>query len=96
MQTNGIEMVRHCKNYVIVLNGQGTLHQVVDPEGLLRSLALRTVPVTATVIAIAYCATIITYLFVSAKGRGTALHYFAQHFYLQRSKSRFCNHAGAE
>lgn len=67
MQTNCIEMVRNCKNYVIVLNRQGTLHQVIDPEGLFRSLAFRTVPVTATVIAIAYRAATFTHILVPAK-----------------------------
>jgi hypothetical protein len=67
VQTNCIELVRNCEDNMIVLNGQGVLHQVVNPEGLFGSLAFRTVPVATTVIAIAHHTAAIAYLLVSAK-----------------------------
>jgi hypothetical protein len=72
-------MVRDSKYNVIVLNRNGALHQVVDPECLFGSLAFRTVPVATTVIAISYHAATFAYLLVSAKGGSPAVCYFAEY-----------------
>ncbi len=39
VQANGIQLVRHGKNHVVVFNRQGAVNQVVDPESLFCSLA---------------------------------------------------------
>lgn len=66
-------MVGHCKNNVIMLNWQGALHQVVNPEGLFGRLTLGAMPVATTVIAITNRATVIAYLFMSPKRSSPAI-----------------------
>ena len=61
MQTDGIELMRNSKDNVIMLNRKSALHQIIDPEGLFCCLALRTVPVAATIVTITNCATVITW-----------------------------------
>lgn len=47
VQANGIQLVRHRKDDVVMLHGQGAMHQVVDPESLFGRLTFGTMPVAA-------------------------------------------------
>jgi hypothetical protein len=96
MQTNSIQLVWQCEYDMVMLNGQGVLHQVINPESLFGSLALRAVSVSAAIIAIAYRTTVFAYFFVAAKGSRAALGYFAQHLLLQRAEFCLRSQSGTE
>lgn len=55
-----------------MFNGQSTMHQIIDPKGLFCSLTLRTVPVAAAVVTVAYRTTALAYLLVSPKSSSAA------------------------
>ncbi len=53
MQTNPVKLVGQSEYNMIVLDGQGSLHQIVNPEGLFCCLALWTMSVSTAVVAVA-------------------------------------------
>jgi hypothetical protein len=65
MQTNVIQLVWHREYNVVMFNGQGALHQVVNPECLPDSLAFRAMPVAATIITVTNHTTVFANFFVS-------------------------------
>lgn len=62
-----------------VFYGQGVLHQIVNPECLFGGLALRAMPVSTAVVAVAYCATVLTRFLVASQNGSAAPAYFAQY-----------------
>jgi hypothetical protein len=96
MQTNFIQLVWYCKHNVVVLNGQGVLYQVVNPESLFCCLAFRAMPIAAAIVTVTHRATVFTGFFVSAEGSRSATNDFAQHPVLQRGKFCFRKQAGTK
>jgi len=85
VQTNGIQLVRHGKNQVVVFNRQGALNQFLDPECLPGSLASGTVPVSTTVVRVTDGSAVFTSFLVATKSSRTAVSDFPQDFQLQGS-----------
>jgi len=79
MQTKAIQRVGYGKDEVVMLYRQGTARKVIYPEGLFSRLTFGTVPVAATVVTVAYGATLLASLFMSAKGRGSTTAYLTQY-----------------
>jgi hypothetical protein len=89
VQANVIELVWHREYNVVVLNGQGALHQVVNPECLPGSLTFWAMSVAAAIVTVTNHTTVFAHFFVSAKGGSAATGYFAQYPVLQRGKLCF-------
>jgi hypothetical protein len=73
VQANGIQLVWHREYNVVMLNGQGVLHQVVNPECLFCSLAFRTMPVAAAIVTVTNHTAVFASFFVPAKEQRSAL-----------------------
>ena len=67
VQANGVQHMRHGKDQVVMLHGQGCMHQVVNPESLFGRLAFGTVAVTATVVAVTDGSAALTDFFMAAQ-----------------------------
>jgi hypothetical protein len=96
MQTNVIQLVWHREHNVVMLDGQCTLYQVVNPECLPGSLTFRAMPVAAAIVTVTHRAAIFARLFVPAKDSSSATNDFAQHPVLQWGKLCFGNQTGAK
>ena len=83
MQADCIQLMWNRKYNVVVLYGQGILHQVIDPKCLFRCLAFGTVTVSTAVITVTDRTTVITYFFVPAQYSGTTARDLSQYLLLQ-------------
>jgi|UPI0003B2A23B hypothetical protein len=67
-----VQLVRYCKDDVVMFYLQGSFQKIFDPESLFRTLALRTMTVAAAVVADPLLCTAIALFLVTAKGRRAA------------------------
>jgi len=96
VQANGVQVVRNCKDQVVMFHGQGCTHQVVNPEGLFCCLTFGTVAVAETVVTVTKGSAVLTGFFMAAQGCSPANSYLSQHFQLQRGKPGFGNQLSAK
>ena len=59
---------------------KSSLCELINPQGLFCGLALRAVPVTATIVTVAYLCATGAHFFVPAQRSCAALHYVKQGF----------------
>jgi len=74
MHCQGIQLRRQCKDQVEVFDREQVVLSLLYPFFPLLSLALRTMPVSAAIVADAHCATGSTPIYMTSHGSSSAPH----------------------